>query len=340
MVLSADHITGATGKLGSLVVTLTKNNAVVPVAAIGTIVELTDGEYQLEPNTNDASVLGALTLHATATGCDPCDDNSFTVVDYDPSSYSINNPVAVTPGALTIRDVITEALGELGVVSAVDPSAPEDMEKGLRYINRIIDSWNGDRACIFAEQFITFTTAPGVSPQTIGPTGTCVVNQRPVSIDGANFLQNTGALLIRNELGIHDQYWWLAQTVPLMQTSWPTDLYYQPDWPNGSIFLWPVPSGAYVIELMIRQVLPYFDLTTQLSMPPGYREALTLTLAEALVRPMQIEMPQGLPYDASKARARMQRNNVVIPRLATADSGLRGGYRPSTFDWRKGYGYN
>ena len=35
------------------------------------------------------------------------------------------------------------------------------------------------------------------------------------------------------------------ERVPTLTGTIPTDLYYEPDWPNGSCFLWPVPTIAW-----------------------------------------------------------------------------------------------
>lgn len=80
MVSASDHITGATGK--SPTVLLSKNGATFASPA-GAVTEVANGWYQVAGNATDSGTLGPLALHATASGCDPSDD-VFMVVAYNP----------------------------------------------------------------------------------------------------------------------------------------------------------------------------------------------------------------------------------------------------------------
>jgi hypothetical protein len=80
MVLSTDHLTGATGK--TVTVTLSKNGAGFG-APSGAVTELENGWYSLAGNATDRATLGELLLHATASGCDTVDDK-YEVVTIDP----------------------------------------------------------------------------------------------------------------------------------------------------------------------------------------------------------------------------------------------------------------
>jgi hypothetical protein len=77
MVLSSDHISGATGKNASLVVKISKNGA-AGVTAGGTTAEVDPanlpGVYSIGWTMGDVGVLGSLALAATATGCDPTNE--------------------------------------------------------------------------------------------------------------------------------------------------------------------------------------------------------------------------------------------------------------------------
>jgi len=70
MVLSADHITPATGL--SPTVTISKNGAAFAAPA-GTVAEVGNGWYKLTPSGADTTTNGLLLLHATAATADPAD---------------------------------------------------------------------------------------------------------------------------------------------------------------------------------------------------------------------------------------------------------------------------
>jgi hypothetical protein len=70
LVDETDHLTGETGK--SPTVTISKNGGSFASPA-GTVSEVGNGWYKVAGNATDANTLGPLTLHATASGCDPQD---------------------------------------------------------------------------------------------------------------------------------------------------------------------------------------------------------------------------------------------------------------------------
>lgn len=239
----------------------------------------------------------------------------------------------------TANDLVKDALLELGVLNAADAPDAELATIGLNRLNRIVDLWNATREAIYEETFTNYTLTPSLSPHTIGPTGTFVVTVRPVSVEGANLVLNTVTPNNYQTITLRDRLWWLKQAVPALSTDIPTDLYYEPSWPNGKLYFWPVPSTAYAVQIMTRQILSTFTLATTFSLPPGYQDALTLTLAEALAAPLQVGVSPVTRELARKARATIQINNSETPGLATCDAGIPSGNgRRPTYNYRTGLG--
>jgi hypothetical protein len=240
---------------------------------------------------------------------------------------------------MTTRDLLTETFQDLTILSPNEPLSETDAAFGLQKLTRLFDSWNAERAGVYANSLTTYTLTPNLSPHTIGPAGspspTFTVSQRPVTIDGANLVITGGAQAIHVPLNLRDDQWWSGLTVPALATSIPTDLYYSADWPLGSLYLYPVPTSAYGLELLTRIVLANLALDDTVSMPPGYRDATILTLGEMIAPTYSPAVPN--PAAAAKARARIFANNDSTPALHTRDSGMpsagRGG---GWFDWRAG----
>ena len=92
MVDETDHITGLAGLTPT--VTILKSNSLVFTAPAGAIIDVGNGRYQIAANAADANVLGVLSLHATAVGADPVDDD-FDVVLHDPHQFSPTAPTVV-----------------------------------------------------------------------------------------------------------------------------------------------------------------------------------------------------------------------------------------------------
>jgi len=235
---------------------------------------------------------------------------------------------------MTIRELVEDALMEIGVVGAQTPMRAEDAAIGLRRLNQILDSWNADRLKVYADAIHTFPLVTGTHTTTIGPTGDYVVTQRPVSIEAANVILETD---VRTPIAVLPGSAWMGVTVPEVTATFPTNLYYEASWPNGTIYQFPIPTTAYTIELQVRVLLTQVALTDTFSLPPGYQEALSKTLAEDLVAPFGMPMPARLPLAASQARARIQANNDPTPALQTKDAGMPPTFRNrATFNYRTG----
>jgi hypothetical protein len=335
MVLSSDHITGATGK--SPTVTISKNGGAF-AAPSGTVSEIGQGLYALAANALDANTLGPLLLHATAASCDPRDD-TFDVVNYNPTSVvPMSNPP--TPGAVTMREICTDALLDIGAISAGEAMGPDLAEYVIGMANRLLDKWNAERAAVYAVSFLPFTFTPTLNPHTLGPSGaTWTLAQRPVTLDGLIINLGNGVNAPSVNLD-HDAAWYQNLSTPLLTTSYPTDGYYDPTWPNGSLYLWPVPSTAYAVQVLVRTVLSHVSLLSVFDLPPGYREALTLTLEEMLCSTRAFgPMMDGLPGRAASARAVVWANNSSAPPLATQDAGMPSNVGPnrSNFNYLTGF---
>lgn len=106
LVLSADHLTGATGL--SPTVTIKKPGGSY-ASPSGAVTEWGNGFYQIAGNATDANTLGPLFVHAVGTGCDPFDE-MFMVVAYDPRDAvhlglsAIPNANAGANGGLPLGD--------------------------------------------------------------------------------------------------------------------------------------------------------------------------------------------------------------------------------------------
>lgn len=231
----------------------------------------------------------------------------------------------------TGRDLVKQALRELLVLNPTQDVNDDDAEFGLEVLNRLLDRWNASSWASFATPFAPFTLTPAIHPHTIGPsTATFAADVRPVAIDAANLIINT----VRMPIQIRTKDWYQALSTPEITTTVPTDLYYEPAVPNGKLWLYPVPSAAYQIELWTRSAFAALTLAGSLTAPPGYHDALVKTLAEELQGPFRVSMPDRLPQLAREARALIFDNNVVMPTLNLRDAVI--GVGPGSFNYITG----
>ncbi len=235
--------------------------------------------------------------------------------------------------------LIKNALYDLSSLMPGEALDPNLAEYCLQKLNRIIDNWNAQREAVYVETQATFTITPSLQPHTIGPTGaTWTVPQRPVSIEGASVILDGAAPNANVGLNIRDAAWWQAVIAPTVTATLPSDVYYAPAWPNGQLYFWPVPTTAYEVLLQYRVLLSEVTLDSSIALPPGYIDALTLTLTEDLWA-IGKKVPDGLPARAMQARARIFANNDVTPRIATQDAGMPSGSTVGAladFNWLNG----
>jgi hypothetical protein len=248
----------------------------------------------------------------------------------------------------TIRTAIVKAvMVELGVIDALETPNAEDAQWILSKFVRVIDAWNAYRPAVYAEIPTDFTFIPGTGDYTIGPaseTPDIVMAIRAVTIDGANVRLTNVSPVISQPINIRDWQWWQFNSVKTIQTSFPTDLYYEPDWPKGKIHFWPVPNVAYGGQLWTRKLLDEdVTLDSTFSMPPGYLNAAIYTTAEeswtqfADVDPRILSKIEEL---ARKYRAIIFANNDFSGKLITRDAGMPGSdSNRSNFNYRSGLNF-
>src|SRR5947207_752254 len=223
-------------------------------------------------------------------------------------------------GVLTL---VTHALTGLNVYAPDEALSAADGETTRAALQTILDDWTAERAAIVAELFTTWPLTPGLSPHTIGPTGTFVVASRPVSIDGAALVLSAG--VYEPIFVTSDPAWWAMWSSPTVGGI-PTSCYYEPSVPNGAIYFAGTPTAAGSVRLMTRTTFPTaIALTDSLDLAPGYQSALELTLMETIAEtPFGRAVSADLAKRAGQARARSFRNNTVVPTLTTAQPGMPG----------------
>lgn len=247
--------------------------------------------------------------------------------------------------ATTARTIVTNSMRELGILAAAEVPSAEDAAWILEKLNDLMNGWNAVRDKVFVEEFLEFVIIPSTQPLTIGvaantPDYVVSVN-RPVAIDAANVVLNNVSPAVRNPIQIRTYQWWALNSVRRVTSQYPTDLYYEPAWPNGKIYLWPLPTQAYGLELMVRGVLnDAMTLNTAFSMPPGYKQAVQLTLAEDIAPSFGLSASAKTVRAAGDARAKIANNNRVRPTLQTRDAGQpKGPSNRASFNYRTGVNF-
>jgi hypothetical protein len=223
------------------------------------------------------------------------------------------------------RDVLYIAFREARILKRPQGlSSGSELADGLLFLNQQIDYWSARGCYSWTTTFQTFTLTPNHQPYLIGPNLTApdfAAPQRPVKIVSANVIL-PGNATTDIPIMIRDNAWWAAKSTKNQTSTFPTDLYYEPDVPNGQLWFWPIATVGYGVRLEGMVFLQQFQtLDDCFIAPPAYLAAATLTLAEELVDLWGTEMPLNLARRAMKARDALQSNNNLPPRIDSADWG-------------------
>lgn len=261
--------------------------------------------------------------------------------------------------ALTWGTILTDALFEIGVYGPEDPVEPADMQTTVIRANRLLDSWSALKRYAYSVSFPVFQAFGSHVPILIGPTvnpaiGDFVWPVKPLRIESASQLLNSGSSIVDLPINIRDSQWWSYQQTKYITSSVMTDLYYEPGDQSGivtatygTINPWPVLSVGAQLRLELWTVIQAIpldangnpSLTSTFIATQGYQAAFTLTLAETLISAFGRPMPPALPGSAAAARAAIFSNNIKSPRVASADWGTRGKGRAgngTTFNYESG----
>lgn len=244
--------------------------------------------------------------------------------------------------SISTAQLLTKACAELNAVDLGGTMQPELADFALETLNEILDLWNAERGKVYADSFLPFTIIPNQNPTTIGPSADWNTTQRPVSIDGIQ-VELTGTPTPFVYVKPRSAAWWQAQPSPTTTATFPTDFYYDPTWttaaPYGSVYLWPVPTQAYDVQVRCRIILGQLTANQTISLPPGYNRAVMLTLARAMAQPLRKPWTPAQEQAWMDAVSKIESNNVVVPQIRTADSGMPmsgGGSGLPTFFWPNG----
>lgn len=264
---------------------------------------------------------------------------------------SITPPVTPpAPLTYTVLDIILDAFIEIGAVAPGENPSPEEAQWALRKLNYLFDEWQAQQAFVYGYQYNVYTLVAALSPHTIGPSGIATFpfsGPRPVRLESAALLLNesTSTGVVDQPMRIRDHTWWALQQTKNIETNVPTDVYYNPTNPDGSLYFWPVPNSQQQVRLQFWQVVSQFlEVTDPIggsggpgTLPQAYRAAAMYTLAERLLPGSKRDAHPELTKAALFARKALFGNNAKSPRMKTQDSGMpKSGKSKPDFNWATG----
>lgn len=247
-----------------------------------------------------------------------------------------------------VSQLVARAFREVAIYTPVLPVPPDDLAYGCDELNLLFDESHNDRRLTYSESIQTFVLIPNQQSFTIGPaanTPNFVVVNRPIEIRSANIIQTDVSPNVVVPLTIETWRFW-ADDVPVrgIGTTLPQHLYYQRDWPVGTIYLYPFPTLAYSLELWTRSSAFFngtgtggtWQLTDQITLPPGFAKWASLKLAKRLAPAYPgAVVPATLESSLQELESKLFNMTEDTPPLATVDAGMPSGHTASgTMNYR------
>lgn len=224
---------------------------------------------------------------------------------------------------ITATGLVSDALQLLQVYPSDQPLSDADLEKGLEVLNDMMDLWSNESLACYAWLTQTFTLIPGQAAYTVGPGGQ-INGTRPLRVSdapGAAYLLDTNQN--RYLMNVDDQLSWNTITTAVANSDLPDHLFYDPQFPLGIINIWPTPNVGYTCSfLSYLQLVEFTTPNSPLSLPPGYKRAISTNLA-VMLKPyfLDAQMDPDIRLEARETKATIKRNNMR-PQVAVFDPEL------------------
>jgi hypothetical protein len=240
----------------------------------------------------------------------------------------------------TVADLIDNALAEIGFIAAEQTLSTANLTFCFDRLNRMIDSWKTQKRFVYAITPEEFAFGSSKQYYTIGPSGDFVISAgRPIKLENYCNVILVGTTNVRVPIPVINSEEWAEIPIAALSTEFPNRIYYKPTYPDGTLYPWPYPTNvSNKLELFIWQQIDKFLSTSDtLNLPPGYEDAITLSLAEVLCSGMGKTLEPDLAEHAKRARANIANVNVKAPRQITDYPQSDGGgmqWDPRIRGWR------
>lgn len=225
----------------------------------------------------------------------------------------------------TALDLIKAQLRDIGALAVGETPSAEDAQDALAEMNRMLGSWSNEGLMAFERVREEFTLTAGSASRTIGATGNFATT-RPLEIVEATIEDQTASPTAEYPVRVLTRSEWALITQKDTQSTIPAQLFYEPTFPNGTLYLFPVPSAAHKLVLYSRKPLTAISaLSSTISLPPGWEDALVKNGAIRLSPGYGKEPSALLLQQAIETKAEIKRaNNLLNPRLMRCDPGFGG----------------
>lgn len=216
-----------------------------------------------------------------------------------------------------VQQLLMNALVDAGITGIDEAVEQPVLNRAFTQANWLLAQWARKRALCYQLYEYNFTST-GAPNYLVGNGQTININPRPDRLEYAYLRLNPTAATpvdIRLDI-IPSKEDYSRITVKTIGTL-PWRIFYDPGWPVGTLYPWPVPAASlYQIFLGFKVVIPRFtSLQQKINFPPEYEAALNWCLARRLRVSYQMPMDPEINALARDALNAMRLANQAAPTL-------------------------
>ncbi len=228
----------------------------------------------------------------------------------------------------TASDIIATALRKAGVVGIDEDIEQPILNDGLADANDMLAQWQRKRYLIYRLQDFSFVST-GAQFYTVGDGQNFPINPRPDRLESAFLreLANGQGQNIDWELSIIPSKEDYNRIILKSLGTFSWRIFYDPDWPIGKIYPWPVPQASlYEIHATFKTLLQQFAaLKDNINLPPEYVPALKWGLARRFRASYQLPADPEINALARDALNTIRLANTAVPLLSMPEDVRRRG---------------
>lgn len=216
---------------------------------------------------------------------------------------------------------------EIGILAEGQTPSAEAAADGLEALNDFIDQLAAERLAIYYLSRTTWTISSGTATYLVG-SGQVINRERPTYIEQIHYQDTSTSPTSEYQMQplTDDAYANLVQKD--LTATLPGNYYYNPTYPYGTVFLYPTPTSSTLQGVMYAPtaITELAGLSTELSVPPGYRRMFKKNLALDLCSTFDVQPSGALVQEAVDTLALVKRVNQRQMDMAVDLGALTQGY--------------
>jgi len=176
----------------------------------------------------------------------------------------------------TAQTIIDRAARLVGVPSSGTSVTADEGADGLIALNAMLEAWQIDKLDVYAFVDTAYSLVAGTQSYTVGPDGNFALTPRPYRIEEC-FVRYSNA---DSPVDLLTAEQWFALSSKTDTSTYPDRAYYEPSLTTGTLLVYPKPNAVSSLHIVTWQVVSSLaSLSTSITLPPGYEEAMAFNLA-------------------------------------------------------------